>query len=207
MFSKWLPMGATILKQTLEPKIIKLNLFRKSMHTSDKGDLCFLCIYSIYGVILWILYFYKALVEKKINIQCELVTSQPHWFSGSHLDLSLFSNFNNFQIYGPICMKFAPNSLVLETLNFDYGLTCSDPFPLRIWSSAKPRPMINVISQSLGLDLASINVYAKVYQNTCIPNGLRVTEIFHFLSGDKIFTNCPGTKSSQTFRWQNQNVW
>ena len=34
----------------------------------------------------------------------------------------------------------------------------------RIWSSAKPRPMKNVISQSLGLDLVNINVYTKVYQ-------------------------------------------
>ena len=30
----------------------------------------------------------------------------------------------------------------------------------RIWSSAKPRPMINVILQSLGLDLVNVNVYA-----------------------------------------------
>ena len=44
----------------------------------------------------------------------------------------------------------------------------------RIWSSAKPRSMINVILQSLGLDLVNINVYAKVYQN--IPN----------------IANCPG---------------
>ena len=35
----------------------------------------------------------------------------------------------------------------------------------RIWSSAKPRPMKNDISQSLGLDLDNINVYAEVYQN------------------------------------------
>ena len=34
-----------------------------------------------------------------------------------------------------------------------------------MWSSAKPRPIKNVISQSLGLDLVSINVYANVYQN------------------------------------------
>ena len=33
----------------------------------------------------------------------------------------------------------------------------------RIWDSAKPRPMKNVISQSLGLDLVNINVYATVY--------------------------------------------
>ena len=41
----------------------------------------------------------------------------------------------------------------------------------RIWSWAKPRTKKNVISQSLGLDLVNINVYAKVYQN--IPLSLR----------------------------------
>ena len=41
--------------------------------------------------------------------------------------------------------------------------------------------MINVILQSLGLDLVNINVYAKVYQN--IRNGLRVDGIFRELSG------------------------
>ena len=42
--------------------------------------------------------------------------------------------------------------------------------------------MINVILQSLGLDLVNINVpYANVYQN--IPNGLRVVVIFRELSG------------------------
>ena len=34
----------------------------------------------------------------------------------------------------------------------------------RISRSAKPRPIKNVSSQSLGLDLVNINVYAKVYQ-------------------------------------------
>ena len=62
--------------------------------------------------------------------------------------------------------------------------------------------MKNVISQSLGLEFVNINVYAKVYQN--IPNGLRVIDIFLELSGDKIFTNAPVTKSSQTVREQNQ---
>ena len=42
----------------------------------------------------------------------------------------------------------------------------------------------------------------KFYQN--IPNGLRDIDIFHGLSGDKIFMNWPVTKSSQTVRWQNQ---
>ena len=48
----------------------------------------------------------------------------------------------------------------------------------RIWSSAKPRPMKNVISQSLGLDLVNINVYAKVCQN--IPLSSRDRAIFTF---------------------------
>ena len=49
---------------------------------------------------------------------------------------------------------------------------------LRIWNSAKPRPMKNVISQSLGLDLVNINVYAEVYQN--IPLCSRDRAIFTF---------------------------
>ena len=53
---------------------------------------------------------------KKINIHCELVMSQPHWFSGSQLGFSKVSIFDNFLVYSPICMKFAPNSLVLEIL-------------------------------------------------------------------------------------------
>ena len=48
----------------------------------------------------------------------------------------------------------------------------------RIWSTAKPRPMKNVISQSLRLDLVNINVYAKVYQN--IPLSSRDGAIFTF---------------------------
>ena len=48
----------------------------------------------------------------------------------------------------------------------------------RIWSSAKPRPMKTVISQSLGLDVIIINVYATVYQN--IPLSLRDRAIFTF---------------------------
>ena len=49
----------------------------------------------------------------------------------------------------------------------------------RIWSSAKPRPMKNDNSQSLGLDLVNINVYAEVYQN--IPFSSRDKAIFSFL--------------------------
>ena len=42
----------------------------------------------------------------------------------------------------------------------------------------KPRPMKNDISQSLGLDLDNINVYAEVYQN--IPLSSRDKAIFTF---------------------------
>ena len=48
----------------------------------------------------------------------------------------------------------------------------------RILSTAKPWPMINVSSQSLGLDLININVYAKVYKN--IPLSSRDRAIFTF---------------------------
>ena len=65
-----------------------------------------------------------------------------------------------------------------------------------------PQPILNDIWQSLGLHLVNINAYAKFYQN--IPNGLRVINIFHEQAGDKIFTNMPETKSSQTVWWQNQ---
>ena len=52
--------------------------------------------------------------------------------------------------------------------------------------------MINVISQSLGLDVVNINAYAKFHQN--IPNGLSYRHLsrtgrgqnLHKLSGDKI---------------------
>ena len=52
----------------------------------------------------------------------------------------------------------------------------SDSLVMKIWHSAKPRPMINVILQFVGLDLFNIKLSAKFYQN--IPNGLIVN--FHF---------------------------
>ena len=58
----------------------------------------------------------------------------------------------------------------------------------RIWRSAKPRPMINVILQFIELDLVNINVSAKFYQN--IPNGLRVKfHCFQNLNLGKTSTN------------------
>ena len=58
----------------------------------------------------------------------------------------------------------------------------------RIWRSAKPRPMINVILQFLELDIVNIIVSAKFYQN--IPNGLRVKfHCFQNLNLGKTSTN------------------
>ena len=57
-------------------------------------------------------------------------------------------------------------------------LSSRDRAIFKIWSSAKLRPMKNVISQSLGLDLVNINVYAKVYQT--IPLSSRDRAIFTF---------------------------
>ena len=51
-------------------------------------------------------------------------------------------------------------------------------FGARIWSSAKPRQMKNDITQSLGLDLDNINVYAEVYR--IIPLSSRGKTIFTF---------------------------
>ena len=58
----------------------------------------------------------------------------------------------------------------------------------RIWRSAEPRPMMNVILQFLELDLVNINVSAKFYQT--IPNGLRVKfHCFQNLNRGKTSTN------------------
>ena len=48
----------------------------------------------------------------------------------------------------------------------------------RIWSSAKPRPMKNDISQSLGLDLVNINIYAEDYQHIPLSSGDKAIFIF-----------------------------
>ena len=48
----------------------------------------------------------------------------------------------------------------------------------RIWSLSKPRPMKNVILQSVGLDLVNINVYATFYQNISLSS--RDRAIFTF---------------------------
>ena len=93
--------------------------------------------------------------------------------------VSLFSEFGARQKLNQSQMSF--DSLMGYVLSISI---CMQNFitifhsVFRIWSSAKPRPMKNVISQSLGLDLVNINVYATVYQN--IPLSLRDMTIFTF---------------------------
>ena len=67
----------------------------------------------------------------------------------------------------------------------------------RIWHSAKPRPMINVILQFLWLDLFNIKLSAKFYQN--IPNGLRVK--FHFFQNLNLVKTSTNPKCHLTISW------
>ena len=67
----------------------------------------------------------------------------------------------------------------------------------RIWRSAKPRPMINIILQFLELDLVNINVSAKFYQN--IPNGLRVK--FHCFQNLNLGKTSTNPKCHLTISW------
>ena len=67
----------------------------------------------------------------------------------------------------------------------------------RIWRSAKPGPMINVILQLLGLDLVSINFSAIFCEN--IPNGLRVK--FHFFQNKNLCKTSTNPKCHLTISW------
>ena len=103
--------------------------------------------------------------------------AQYHFFSEfepqQNLDLSQisFDNLIGYTLSIPMCMQ---NFITIFFTVLQIG-----PFSLfRIWSSAKPRPIKDVISQSLGLELVNINVYAKVYQN--IPLSSRDRAIFTF---------------------------
>ena len=92
--------------------------------------------------------------------------------SRQNLDLSQmsFDNLISYILSVSMCMQ---NFITLFFRVQEIG-----PFSLffRIWSTAKPRPIKNVSSQSLGLDLVNINVYAKAYQN--IPFSARDRVIF-----------------------------
>ena len=65
--------------------------------------------------------------------------------------------------------------------NLNLGKTSTNPkchLTISWATSCQYRPMKNVISHSVGLDLVNINVYAKVYQN--IPLSSRDRAIFIF---------------------------
>ena len=68
---------------------------------------------------------------------------------------------------------------------------------LKIWHSANPRPIINVILQFLGLDLVNVNVSANFYQN--IPNGLRVN--CHFCQNLNLGKTSTNPKCHLTISW------
>ena len=101
-------------------------------------------------------------------------------------------------------------SLGLDLVNINVYATVYQNIPLslrdraiftffRIWRTAKPRLMINVILQFLELDLVNINLSAKFYQN--IQNGLRVKfHCFQNLNLGKTLTNpkCHSTTSWAT---------
>ena len=118
--SKWRPPLDAILKQTLKTKIIKLMLFLKNSHYYiHLTNVTF--VYYVNNHFMEVFYEYCILFRnhwETINIHCKLVTSQPHWFAGPQLDISKFSIFSNFLVYSPICVKFAPNDLVLDLLSF-----------------------------------------------------------------------------------------
>ena len=73
--------------------------------------------------------------------------------------------------------KYMKNTKVLDIKIFQTVKELSFTF-FRIWTSAKPRPIPNVIWQSRGLHLVNTNVYAKFHHN--IPLSSRDRAIFTF---------------------------
>ena len=118
-----------------------------------------------------------------INVFAKFYQNIPN---GLRVKLHFFQNFNLGKTStNSKCHLINPHGLHHVNINVYAKFHHNIPFSsrdraififFRIWSSAKPRPMKNVISQSLGLDLDNINVYAKVYQN--IPHCSRDRAMF-----------------------------
>ena len=70
-------------------------------------------------------------------------------------------------------------------------------FFFRIWHSAKPRPMMNIILQFLGLELFNIKLSATFYHN--IPNELRVK--YHFFQNLNLGKTSTNPKCHLTISW------
>ena len=100
------------------------------------------------------------------NLNLGNASANPIW----HLTISWASSCQ----YQSVCKVSSQQSTQFGHFHF-----------FRIWSSAQPRPMLNVILQSLGLiwqslclDHVNSNGYAKFYQN--IPKGSRDRASFTF---------------------------
>ena len=101
--------------------------------------------------------------------------------------LSLFSEFESLQTLHQSQMSFdnLMGNILLISMCMQSFITIfhsiQEIASLSLFQNlelAMPRPMKSVISQSLGLDLVNINVYANVYQN--IPLSSRDIAIFTF---------------------------
>ena len=93
------------------------------------------------------------------NLNLGKTSTNPKCHGLHHININVYAQFHHH----------IPLSSRERESNFHF---------FRIWSSAKPRPMKNVISKSLRLDLVNINVYAKVYQNISLNS--RDRAIFTF---------------------------
>ena len=76
-----------------------------------------------------------------------------------------------FEYEGIFVVAIGDMSFIVEFVMFDSSEVSVD-------NIAKPRPMKNVISLSLVLDLANNNVYPKVYQNTPLSSRKGYFHIF-----------------------------
>ena len=128
------------------------------------------------------------------NLNLGKTSTNPKWY----LTISWATSYQ-YQCVCKISSKYSTQFIRLGHFHF-----------FRIWSSGKLRAMKNVISQSLGLDLVNINVYAKVYQN--IPLSSRDRAIFTFSKfeprqrlgqSQMIFDNLLGYILSISLRMQN----
>ena len=91
--------------------------------------------------------------------------------------------------YNPLCYILSISMYMQNFITTFHSVQEIEPFSLfqnLELGKASTADMINVILQSLGLDLVNINVHAQVHQT--IPNDLRA-----FLRTVQGFANCPGT--------------
>ena len=101
-----------------------------------------------------------------------------------NLDLSQisFDNFIGYILSISVCMQ--------NFITIFFTVLEIRPFSLfQNLELGKPRPITNVSSQSLGLDLINITVYAKVYQNIPLSSRDRTFSLFQNLALGKASTD------------------